>query len=54
MDQDFFKQYIRFAKERVKKPALTEKCSDMIKDFYKTLREKSAISGGLSITSRHL
>lgn len=54
MEQEFFKQYIRFARDRVKKPALTEKCSDMIKDFYKTLREKSATSGGLSITSRHL
>lgn len=43
-----------YARDKVKKPALSEKCSQMIKDFYKTLREKSLSTGGISITSRHL
>jgi len=54
LDQELLKQYIRYAKEKFKKTSISDKCSGMIKEFYKTLRDISATAGGLNITPRYL
>ena len=50
---DFFKQYIKYAREKYH-PKLTEKSSKFIHDFYIKLRNFSLKCAGIDICPRHL
>ena len=50
---EFLTQYIRYARERCK-PEITERHTDMVREFYRRLREASLETGGIKIAPRHL